>query len=247
VDERVWKVGELAEATGITVRALRHFDVIGLLRPAQRTAGGHRLYTAGDVRRLYRILALRRLGVPLAEIARSLDGQGDDLGVVVAGQLEQVDRELELLHRLRRRLARLAGAIRDTREPSIDDVIEAMEATMRASYFSPEQLARAKARHAEPGFAEAFARWLRECADIVAELAVHVDQGADPAGPEVQELAWRWRDVMEQMSGGDRSGLSSIYAKIDGEGPQAATRGILNTEVWEYLKRAFAVGFGSTR
>jgi hypothetical protein len=63
----------------------------------------------------------------------------------------------------------------------------------------------------------------------------------------VQELAWRWRDVMDQMSGGDRGGLSSIYAKIDGEGPEAATRGILNTEVWEYLKRAFAVGFGSTR
>ncbi|WP_405143882.1 hypothetical protein OG589_39945 [Sphaerisporangium sp. NBC_01403] len=40
------------------------------LRPAERSAAGHLLYMAGDVRRLYRVLALRHLGVPLAGIAR---------------------------------------------------------------------------------------------------------------------------------------------------------------------------------
>jgi DNA-binding transcriptional MerR regulator len=88
VDERRWKVGELAEATGITVRTLHHFDVIGLLRPTERSAAGHRLYTADDLRRLYRVLALRHLGMPLAEIAQSLDGDSDDLGAAVGGQLE---------------------------------------------------------------------------------------------------------------------------------------------------------------
>jgi hypothetical protein len=61
----------------------------------------------------------------------------------------------------------------------------------------------------------------------------------------VQELARRWTVVMDEMSGGDRAGLSAIYAKIDGTGPQAATRGILNDAAWDYLKRAFAVGFGT--
>jgi DNA-binding transcriptional MerR regulator len=247
VDERRWKVGELAEATGITVRTLHHFDVIGLLRPTERSAAGHRLYTADDVRRLYRVLALRHLGMPLAEIAQSLDGGGDDLGEAVGGQLKQVERQLELLQHLRRRLVGLARAIENTRDPSIDELIEAMEATMQASYFTPDQLARAKARHQEPGFAETFAGWQRECADIAGEVAASIERGADPADPAVQELAWRWRDVMQEMSGGDRDGLASIYAKIEGKGPQAATRGILSTEVWEYLKRAFAVGFGSPR
>jgi DNA-binding transcriptional MerR regulator len=245
VDERRWKVGELAGATGITVRTLHHFDVIGLLRPAQRTAGGHRLYTDGDVRRLYRILALRHLGMPLAEIAAALDGGRGDLRTLVARQLAQVDRELEPLHRLRQRLASLVAAVGETREPSIDTLIEAMEATMEAQYFSPDQLARAKARHAEPGFAETFSTWVRDCTDIVAAVSVHAREGTDPADPRVQQLARRWRDVMEQMSAGDSGALSTIYAKMDGKGPAAATRGIVTAEAWEYLKRAFAVGFGS--
>ena len=56
------KVGALAELTGLTVRALHHYDHIGLLRPSDRSSSGHRLYTGDDVARLYRICLLRRLG-----------------------------------------------------------------------------------------------------------------------------------------------------------------------------------------
>ncbi|MGI5291525.1 MerR family transcriptional regulator [Nonomuraea polychroma] len=92
MNARRWKIGQLAAATGVTVRTLRHFDQIGLLCPAERSAAGHRVYTGDDVRRLYRILALRELRLPLAEIARSLDGA--DLRETIAGQLEQVERRL---------------------------------------------------------------------------------------------------------------------------------------------------------
>lgn len=74
-DDKRWKVGDLAGATGLTVRALHHYDELGLLVPCERTGSGHRLYAEEDVRRLYRILALRRLGFPLDEIA-SLLGRG---------------------------------------------------------------------------------------------------------------------------------------------------------------------------
>jgi hypothetical protein len=77
------------------------------------------------------------------------------------------------------------------------------------------------------------------------EVAANIERGTDPADPAVQALAWRWRDVMQEMTDGDPDGLASVYSKIEGKGPQAATRGILSAEVWEYLKRAFAVGFGS--
>src|SRR4051812_4059433 len=94
VNDKRWKVGALAQATGVTVRTLHHFDAIGLLSPVERSAGGHRLYTADDVRRLYRILALRQLGIPLTEIAASLDGSGADFQVVAARQLESVDQQV---------------------------------------------------------------------------------------------------------------------------------------------------------
>ena len=72
--ERVWKVGELAAEAGLTVRTLHHYDRIGLVRPAQRTGSGHRLYTAADVERLYQVLALRQLGLGLDRIADLLAG-----------------------------------------------------------------------------------------------------------------------------------------------------------------------------
>jgi DNA-binding transcriptional MerR regulator len=68
-EHTTWKIGELARATGLTVRTLHHYDEIGLLAPGRRTYGGHRLYTADDVRRLYRVVALRALGLSLDEVA----------------------------------------------------------------------------------------------------------------------------------------------------------------------------------
>jgi hypothetical protein len=52
---------------------------------------------------------------------------------------------------------------------------------------------------------------------------------------------------MDRMTDGDRGILSAMYAKIDGEGPESATRGVVSAEVWDYIKRALAVGFGSQR
>ena len=71
----VWKIGELARRTGLTVRTLHHYDEIGLLSPAERSDGGHRVYDEADVQRLYRIVSLRSLGFPLDAIARALDSQ----------------------------------------------------------------------------------------------------------------------------------------------------------------------------
>jgi MerR family transcriptional regulator, thiopeptide resistance regulator len=242
VDERRWKVGELAEVTGLTVRALHHFDEIGLLRPAGRSSAGHRLYAISDVRRLYRILALRQLGMPLNEIAASLDGRVDDLEPAVRGQLVQVEHQIGLQRQLHRRLRALLAAIEETPEPSIDELIAVMEAMMRASYFTPDQLDRLRERHREAGD-EGFARWQRRWTELAAAVAAHIGAGADPVDPAVQETARRWTDLMSHMTGGDRGILSAMYAAFDGKGPEAATGGVVSAEVWDYLKRAFAVGF----
>ncbi len=127
-EDRRWKVGELAGATGLTVRALHHYDDVGLLVPSQRTAGGHRVYDAGDARRLYRILALRRLGLRLDEIGSLLDDGEAGLLETVRRHLEQVERELEHQHRLRERLRRLLTALQQSAEPPVDDYLDAVEA-----------------------------------------------------------------------------------------------------------------------
>jgi MerR HTH family regulatory protein len=72
-----WKVGELAGRTGLSVRALHHYEEIGLLVPSGRTRAGHRLYAEAEVLRLQQIVSLRALGFSLAEIRGCLD---DDPG-----------------------------------------------------------------------------------------------------------------------------------------------------------------------
>lgn len=68
------KIGELAQRTGLTVKALHHYEEEGLLVPSARTPAGHRLYDSADLERLQRILALRSLGLSLAEVRTALEG-----------------------------------------------------------------------------------------------------------------------------------------------------------------------------
>ncbi len=66
-------VGDLAKLTHVTVRALHHYDEIGLVRPSQRTDAGYRLYDDADVHRLQQVLLFRELGLPLDDIAAAID------------------------------------------------------------------------------------------------------------------------------------------------------------------------------
>lgn len=127
-EDKRWKVGELARSTGLTVRALHHYDDIGLLVPSRRTTGGHRVYDARDVRRLYRVLALRRLGLRLDAISAVLDDGSVSLLEIVRRHLERVEREIEHQHRLRERLRRILEALQLSAEAPVEDYIDAVEA-----------------------------------------------------------------------------------------------------------------------
>ena len=96
-------IGEVADATGLSVRMLRHWETLGLVR-AQRHASGHRRYGQPELVRLARAVALRRAGLGLHDIAAVLRDRpaGDDL---LRDHLLEVQSELERLTVLRDRLA----------------------------------------------------------------------------------------------------------------------------------------------
>lgn len=123
-----WRVGQLAAATGVTVRSLHHYDEIELLVPSERTMAGHRLYSEADVQRLYRILALRRLGFALAEIEAVLSAGRPDLRETVRRHLAQVERDLARQRRLRQRLAEILSALERSVQPSVEQFIDTVEA-----------------------------------------------------------------------------------------------------------------------
>lgn len=74
-------IGELADKTGLSLRTIRHYDEIGLLRASARTEGGFRLYTDDDLARLLLIRRMKPLGFSLEEMAdllRIIDTLADE-------------------------------------------------------------------------------------------------------------------------------------------------------------------------
>lgn len=79
------RIGELASASGVSARALRHYEEQGVLAPG-RTRAGYREYSASDVVRVQQIRAMIAAGVGTATIRRYLDCLRDD-GTGVALEL----------------------------------------------------------------------------------------------------------------------------------------------------------------
>jgi DNA-binding transcriptional MerR regulator len=105
--------GDLARATGNTVRAIRFYEEEGLLRPAVVSEGGHRRYTEDDLERLRLITDLRELGLSLCEIRSVLEIRtgchtASEFALrfqqVLSGHLEQAQQRLERLRRVRKEL-----------------------------------------------------------------------------------------------------------------------------------------------
>jgi DNA-binding transcriptional MerR regulator len=235
MEQRDWRIGELAEAAGVTVRALRHYDRLGLLVPSTRTSGGHRVYSGADVRRLYRLLALRSLGIRLDDVAPLLDG--GDLAAVARAQLDRVDEDIERLNGLRTRLHRLLELIAADGDAPASHYLDAMEAMTRMDrYYTPEQLVQLEARGRELG-PEGMERAQREWAELIDEAKGHMERGTDPADPTVQAIVARWDALIEEFTGGDpgiRAGLQTLY---DEQGPAAASRGMVDPELMAYVGR----------
>ena len=145
------KVGELARRTGISVRTLRFYDEIGLVRPAGRTEGGHRVYGPLEIERLQQISSLRALGLSLDEVRAVLDG-GPSLLEVVELHAARLREQAETTRRIADRIDGIARLLRANGQVETDDLIEVMEAmSMAEKYYSDEQIEWLSKRREEVG------------------------------------------------------------------------------------------------
>lgn len=202
---RTYQVKEVAALAGVSVRALHHYDEIGLLVPRARTSAGYRLYDEDDLLRLQQILLERELGLPLEDIRRSLDDPDfDHLGALRAQR-----RELE------RRAQQTAALIR-----AVDHALAALENNQGGSTMDGRLLFEgfdAQAHEAEAerrwGQTEAWAEsrrrtarytpddWARqgtEQSSLHREAAALMSAGALPESAEAMNLAERHRLLIDR-------------------------------------------------
>lgn len=166
---RTWRIGEVAERTGLTRRTLRHYDELGLLVPSERSWGDYRLYTEADLLRLLQVQNLKALGLTLDEIAAALDDPSLDATATLRGHLAHLEDQISAQQRLADRLRRLA----ESPERSWEDVLDTIAAMRLQGHHDPA--VRLRAALQAPS---------RSAADLLVALAGEPD-------PAVQEvLLW---------------------------------------------------------
>jgi DNA-binding transcriptional MerR regulator len=196
--ERLYRVGEFAALTGVSVRTLHHYDQIGLLRPTAHSDAGYRFYSQRDLLSLQQILTLRYLGFPLQKIKTLLSRPDFDLVASMNIQrgvlrdriaaLERVQSALAALLAKRQETGRWAWALVVEASQTVQDGLAQKGDTMD-SYYTPEQMKQWEELGKKVPVEEREAierRWTA----LIAE--VRANSHLDPASPEAQALADRW-------------------------------------------------------
>jgi MerR family transcriptional regulator, thiopeptide resistance regulator len=236
------RVGELAQRTGLSVRALHYYDEIGLLSPPRHTESAYRLYGEAEIARLQQIASLRQLGFALEEIREILTRPDTSVQQVIELHLARLNEQIALMEQLRARLEALTRGLEANGSLTVEALLATMEVMNRMEkYYTPEQLEMLKRRHQELGdehIKEVEAEW----PELIAKVRAEYEQGTDPADPRVQALADRWMELIHEFTGND-PGIAQAVGRIWQEEPNV--HGIETSPMREliaYIHQVHAAG-----
>lgn len=117
-------VKEISELTGISIRALRYYDEIGLLVPTERSEAGYRLYDEKTLEKLNAILFLRELDVPLDTIKDVINSEDNDYGAVLKDYRKNLVQKISRLQGL----LEVVDSIESEKEPISFEVFNVADA-----------------------------------------------------------------------------------------------------------------------
>ncbi|MYW00894.1 MerR family transcriptional regulator [Streptomyces sp. SID3343] len=225
-----WKVGRLAESAGLTVRTLHHWDELGVLSPSRRTPSGHREYTEDDLVRLYRVLALRSLGLDLDTVRTCLDTGVDPIRLV-RDHRAGVDEAITRLTALRERLDRVEAGLVAGEEPDTAALIAQLGTTLPVPHVGDADLRALADGVAALGPAAHYVLDV-EWPELYRRAEALRRRDVPPDAPEVGRIVARLDELSALVGGGDRR-LSRAVRDAWIEGPASGWR-----DVATYLDRA---------
>jgi len=216
--KRTYQPHEFAKRAGVTIRALHHYDRLGLLKPSGRTAAGYRLYTDRDLVRLEQIVALKFIGFPLSQIRELLHRKDPDVlsalreqRRIIAHKREHLDRAIRAIERAEQAAA--SGEQSDW-EP-FRKIIEVIQMRTRKDwmkkYYTEEQLENLRKRWSPEVQAESERGWNELARDVEAAIA----RGETPQSQTGFKLAERCQKLLDLFTGGDpaiEASLQRLYA-----------------------------------
>lgn len=203
-----YRIGEFAKLAGVTIRALHHYDRIGLLKPP-RGSSGFRLYRAEDLERLEQIAALKFLGIPLQEIKQLLKRGPLTLVDSLHMQREALAEKRTLIDRALVAIEAAEKVIQSgqTTDASILRKIIAVidmrpqENFMRKYYTDQAWLEKQRLAREKP--LEVWQKNIKAWRQLFIEIEAAID--LDAASESAQALTKRWLQLAEASHGGNEA------------------------------------------
>ncbi|MCI4061199.1 MerR family transcriptional regulator [Micromonospora sp. R77] len=223
-------IGRLAAYAGVTIRAVRHYHQIGLLREPERDASGYRTYDAAAVVRLVRIRTLAEAGVPLARVRELLDAEPETFAAATAEIDQRLRTQIRTLQEHRRRIARLGCGDSLAVPPEVADYLD----RLRAIGASP-----AAVESERDAWILMAARW----PEAIPEMMVQkVAQLSNPKVVRLYQLidriAENWAD--EELLAETADLMSELFAQAEAAGELTGQDDVTPDEAFIRLMDSFA-------
>ena len=203
---RTYQPHEFAKRAGVTIRALHHYDRVGLLKPSGRTAAGYRLYTDRDLIRLEQIVALKFIGFPLSQIRELLNRKDLDVTAMLHQQRQIIAEKRNHLDRAIRAIERAEKVLSSGEQTDWEPfrkIIEVIQMQNRKDwmkkYYTEEQLDDLHKRWSPEVQAESERGW----AELVHDVESATARGETPESETGRKLAERRQKLLDLFTGGD--------------------------------------------
>lgn len=248
------RIGQVAERTGVSGKALRLYEARGLLKPDAYSGSGYRLYSQPALARLQEICVLKRSGFMLSDIGKLLSHSGAAAALVetriiaLRGELNARSKALAALEdawygldSASADINQLLECIKMSEDLNMNFKGEELEEFKRRAetmgrHFTPEERAqmRDRAQHiGEAGLKQAQEEW----SQLIESVRAEMDAGTSPEDPRVVEMGKRWHALVTVFTGGDSNIVRKLKDAYEQE-PDMLAAQRMSQEMFSYMRSA---------
>lgn len=250
--QKRYRAHEFARLAGVTVRTLHHYDRLGLLKPAERSSAGYRLYTMGDFARLQQIVTLKFIGFTLREIKKLIAGA--DMRTALRLQRASLEQK-------RRRLSEAIDAITQAEQlpasrygidwKAFAIIIQKINMQTNNEWtkqFYNEEAQKVLAERGKLWSPELQEKVSQEWTKLFADIKTAIATGMNPESAQAQALAARWDKLVEGFTGGNadvQNGLGKVWGNFEKLPPEPRQnaqpfKDAMSGEVCDFMARVRA-------
>lgn len=234
-----WKIGEIANIAGLTVRTLRYYDQIELLSPSDYSESGHRIYNLTDLSKLQQILSLKYIGLSLKEINVYLsESQSKDTSQILSVQIERLKESIRVEQNLLKNLNNALVFSESQKDLSIEQVTKLLGAMKmnREKYFNEKQLDQIKNQYANFD-KKTLDKEMKEFNIILDNIREHMNKGTNPTNSDVQNLATQWQEKINKFIPKNDPSFMKATEKFHSENPENELQQGIDKELYLYINK----------